>query len=57
MRSGHYTANVKARTASSHHSQTAEMESTIVLWFHMSDAHFQESLIIKELFQTHRTMV
>ncbi|KAB1283378.1 Ubiquitin carboxyl-terminal hydrolase 16 [Camelus dromedarius] len=50
MRSGHYTAYAKARTASSHLSnlvlhgdipQDFEMESTKGQWFHISDTHVQ----------------
>uniref|UniRef100_A0A8D1GBQ8 Ubiquitin carboxyl-terminal hydrolase 16 n=1 Tax=Sus scrofa TaxID=9823 RepID=A0A8D1GBQ8_PIG len=50
MRSGHYTAYAKARTANSHLSnlvlhgdipQDFEMESTKGQWFHISDTHVQ----------------
>ncbi|XP_007941702.1 ubiquitin carboxyl-terminal hydrolase 16 [Orycteropus afer afer] len=50
MRSGHYTAYAKARSANSHlsnlvlHSdipQDSEMESTKGQWFHISDTHVQ----------------
>ncbi|XP_060054563.1 ubiquitin carboxyl-terminal hydrolase 16 isoform X2 [Erinaceus europaeus] len=50
MRSGHYTAYAKARTANSHLSklvlhgdipQDCEMESTKGQWFHISDTHVQ----------------
>ncbi|XP_057552442.1 ubiquitin carboxyl-terminal hydrolase 16 isoform X3 [Hippopotamus amphibius kiboko] len=50
MRSGHYTAYAKARTANSHLSnlvlhgdipQDSEMESTKGQWFHISDTHVQ----------------
>lgn len=58
MRSGHYTAYAKARTASSHLSnlvlhgdipQDCEMESTKGQWFHISDTHVQAVPVTKVL--------
>nr|XP_021503679.1 ubiquitin carboxyl-terminal hydrolase 16 isoform X3 [Meriones unguiculatus] len=58
MRSGHYTAYAKARTASSHLSnlvlhgdipQDYEMESTKGQWFHISDTHVQAVPVTKVL--------
>nr|XP_048278628.1 ubiquitin carboxyl-terminal hydrolase 16 isoform X2 [Myodes glareolus] len=58
MRSGHYTAYTKARTASSRLSnlvlhgdipQDCEMESTKGQWFHISDTHVQAVPIAKVL--------
>ncbi|KAL1788523.1 ubiquitin carboxyl-terminal hydrolase 16 isoform X1 [Sigmodon hispidus] len=58
MRSGHYTAYAKARTASSHLSnlvlhgdipQDCEMESTKGQWFHISDTHVQAVPVAKVL--------
>lgn len=58
MRSGHYTAYAKERTASCHLSnlvlhgdipQDCEMESTKGQWFHISDTHVQAVPITKVL--------
>ncbi|XP_029326255.1 ubiquitin carboxyl-terminal hydrolase 16 isoform X2 [Mus caroli] len=58
MRSGHYTAYAKERTASCHLSnlvlhgdipQDCEMESTKGQWFHISDTHVQAVPISKVL--------
>ncbi|KAL1789808.1 ubiquitin carboxyl-terminal hydrolase 16 isoform X1 [Sigmodon hispidus] len=58
MRSGHYTAYAKARTASSHLSnlvlhgdipQDCEMESTKGQWFHINDTHVQAVPVAKVL--------
>ncbi|CAH6792498.1 ubiquitin carboxyl-terminal hydrolase 16 isoform X2 [Phodopus roborovskii] len=58
MRSGHYTAYAKARTASSHLSnfvlhgdipQDCEVESTKGQWFHISDTHVQAVPVSKVL--------
>ncbi|XP_052015023.1 ubiquitin carboxyl-terminal hydrolase 16 isoform X2 [Apodemus sylvaticus] len=58
MRSGHYTAYAKERTASCHLSdlvlhgdipQDCEMESTKGQWFHISDTHVQAVPVAKVL--------
>uniref|UniRef100_A0A8C6WBI3 Ubiquitin carboxyl-terminal hydrolase 16 n=1 Tax=Nannospalax galili TaxID=1026970 RepID=A0A8C6WBI3_NANGA len=58
MRSGHYTAYAKTRTANSHLSnlvlhgeipQGFEMESTKGQWFHISDTHVQAVPVTKVL--------